>query len=1024
MNPARLTVHRPVLTSMVALIVVILGLTALTRLPVDLLPDITYPVVTVMTSYPNAGAEEVEQLVTRPVEQAAAAITGAQEIRSTSAAGNSNVRVNFAWGTDIRQAVDDLRDRLARIEGQLPDEADRPLVRQFDTQDSPIMRLGVGSQLDAIHLRTLIDNRIAPRLERIPGVAAVDTFGGLEREVRVEVDPDRIQAIDLGLDDLRNRIRDANVITPGGPIMDGRREYRLRTPAEFRSVGEIRDTVVQRSEDGVTYLHQVAEVRDTHQRVTRRFRVNQEEGVQLAVRKLADANTVEVSEAVHAELVRLNRDFPQIDIRAVTDEAGFIRSSITNVGQSILYGSALAVLVLLVFLRNIRYTLVAATAIPLAVISTFGLVYFGGHSLNLMTMGGIALGVGLMVDNAIVVIESIARRREEHAEQSAIEAAVTGTGRVAPAIIASTLTTVAIFLPLFFAQELAGQLFKPLAAVVAFALAASLIVALTVVPMLMARAPMPGRDTSALARMERRYQGLLRGTLAHPWMVIGVSALLMVIALAGLRGVGTEFLPATDEGELRVHVSMEPGTPLDELYSTMASLEEVIRDEVPELQNLVSSSGASAFRASSPASGNMRVMVGSRDSRSRSSEEIAAALREALGTPPGTEIRVRASSNIFFRGFGRGDDEERLSVEVRGFELSTMNAVLERFEEALADVPGITDTRVGTDGGQPEFATRIHRDRAADLGVDVRTIAQTLETALGGSSAGQLRAGGDETRIWVQLRDADQSSLEDLLNLTVRSEDGERVALRSLISFDTEIGPDSIERREQARVRTLFINLGDRSLGEVAASVREALADIPLPEEIDYSVTGDIEEQEAAFSELLLGTMLATLLVYMVMASLYESLRDPLIVMFSIPLAIIGVTGALLVTDTTLNVQSLIGVLLLVGIVVNNAILLVDRMARRHRDDGMELHEAVVAAAGERLRPILMTTLTTILALSPLAIGMGDGGEAQAPMARVVIGGLLSSTLITLVLIPTLYLLFHRRGKHPQPVYRVGAENA
>jgi len=274
------------------------------------------------------------------------------------------------------------------------------------------------------------------------------------------------------------------------------------------------------------------------------------------------------------------------------------------------------------------------------------------------------------------------------------------------------------------------------------------------------------------------------------------------------------------------------------------------------------------------------------------------------------------------------------------------------------------------------------------------------------------------------LRDADQSSLEDLLNLTVRSEDGERVALRSLISFDTEIGPDSIERREQARVRTLFINLGDRSLGEVAASVREALADIPLPEEIDYSVTGDIEEQEAAFSELLLGTMLATLLVYMVMASLYESLRDPLIVMFSIPLAIIGVTGALLVTDTTLNVQSLIGVLLLVGIVVNNAILLVDRMARRHRDDGMELHEAVVAAAGERLRPILMTTLTTILALSPLAIGMGDGGEAQAPMARVVIGGLLSSTLITLVLIPTLYLLFHRRGKHPQPVYRVGAENA
>lgn len=1018
MNPAQFTVHRPVLTSMVALIVLVLGLSALTRLPVALLPDIALPVMTVNTSWSNAGAEEVEQLVTRPIEQAAAAVTGVEEIRSTSAEGNSRVRITLAWGSDLRAAMDDLRDRIGRIESSLPDDAERPRVRQFDTADSPIMLLGVASGLDAIHLRGLIDDRIGPRLERLPGVAAVDVRGGLEREIRVEVEPDRLRALDLGLDDIRSRLTGASVIAPGGPIQDGRREFNLRTPAQFEALDEIGEVVVHRDEDGRTRLHQVARVLDTHERETRRFRVDFEDGVVLAIRKLTDANTVEVADRVHAELRAINRDFPQASISAVSDESGFIRNSIANVGQAILYGSALAMLVLLLFLRNLRYTLVAATAIPLAVISTFALIHFGGHSLNLMTLGGLALGVGLIVDNSIVVMESIARRREQFPDLAPTTAAAEGTGRVAPAIVASTLTTLAIFLPLFFAEELAGHLFQPLAVVVAFALFASLIVALTLVPMLMARMRRPASAPRMRESMEQAYARALRPALDNPWSVVGISLALLIIALAGLRGVGTEFMPATDEGEIRVNLSMEPGTPLDDLQTVMLDLEEQVRDEVPELQHLVNSIGASAFRASSPAAANMRINVGPREARERSSEDIAGALRSALGDPPGAEIRVRARGGIFFRGFG-GDDEESLAVEVRGFDLDTMRAVTERFEQALDDVPGITDTRVAEDGGQPEFATRIDRNRAADLGVEVEAIAQTLETALGGTRAGALRAAGDEVPVRVQLRDAVTATLDDLRDLTLRNEDGDRVALRSVVDFDRAIGPDSIERREQARISTLHANIGGRSLGEVAADVRAALEGIPLPAEIDYSVTGDIEEQEAAFSELLLGTLLAVLLVYMVMASLYESLRDPLIVMFSVPLAIIGVVLALRVTGTTLNVQSLIGILLLVGIVVNNAILLVDRMARRHRADGMELMQAVITAAGERLRPILMTTLTTILALLPLAIGAGEGGEAQAPMARVVIGGLLSSALITLFLIPALYLLFYRRSQQRPPVYRM-----
>ncbi len=1020
-NPARLTVHRPVMTSMVTLIVILLGLAALTRLPVDLLPDISFPVLTVTTAFPNAGPEEVEQLVTRPIEQAAAAITGARQIRSTSSEGSSTVRVQFGWGTDLREAVDDLRDRLARVADQLPEAAERPLVRQFDTQASPIMQLGVGSALDPIQLRALIDNRIAPRIERLPGVAAVDVRGGLEREIRIEVHPERLQALGLGLDSVRNALQEASVVSPGGPVIDGRREYRLRTEAQFQGLDEIGGTVVFRDETAAVRLFQIADIRDTHQRPTQTFRVDGADGMVLAIRKLADANTVEVAAAVRAEIRSLERDFPQVAIRVTADESRFISRSIANLGQAILYGSALAVLVLLAFLRNLRFTLVAATAIPVSVVATFGLVYFGGLTLNLMTLGGIALGVGLMVDNAIVVIESIARNREENPSLPVPAAAIEGTAQVSSAIIASTLTSMAIFLPLFFAEELAGQLFKPLAAVVAFALAVSLVASLTLVPMLMGRRRLHPAPATAPAprRLEYLYLRLLEPALRHPWWVVAASLALLLFALQAYRGIGTEFLPATDEGDIRINLSMEAGTRLAVLDAVAREIEAIVRERVPEAEHVVTSVGATAFGFGSPSSANLRLNVGPRDARERSSEEIAAALRQTIGQPPGVTVRVRATGGLFLRGFGRSADTESLSIEVRGFDRMAMNAVATAFGAAVEDIPGVTDVRLGVDGGEPQFATRIDRARAADLGVDVRSIAQAIETAIGGSRAGQLRTGGSETRIWVQLKDADRYRLEELLNLTVGGAGGERIPLRSIVQFEPVIGPSSIQRREQARITTVFVNVADRPLGDVAADVRAALAGIPLPDEVDYQVSGDIEEQEAAFSELFLGTMLAIVLVYMVMASLYESLRDPLIVMFSVPLAAIGVVLALRLTGTTLNVQSLIGVMLLVGIVVNNAILLVDRMGRLRRGENRAVRDAVLLAARQRLRPILITTLTTILALLPLSLGLGEGGEAQAPMARVVIGGLLSSTLITLFLIPALYLIFHpyttvRTGEMPQ----------
>ncbi len=1003
---------------MVTLIAVTIGVLALMRLPIDLLPDITYPTITVTTTYDNAGPEEVEELITRPVEEAVAAVPGVEEINSTSTEGSSNVRIAFGWGTNLEEASNDIRDRLDRIVNDLPEDADRPRVRKFDAADTPILLVGVAGDLNPIELRQLVDDRIRPRLERQSGVAAVDVWGGLEREIRVEVQPERLQALGLDLEEIRSALRDANVIVPGGDIMQGRFDIRIRTPGEFRSTDEIGATVIDVRDGAPITVGQIAEVRDTHQRITRIIRINGEPGLRLAVRKQSDANTVEVARNVNAEIQRLGRDYPQLQVIPAVDNAQFIQRAIDNVSRSILYGGSLAVLVLLFFLRNIPSTLVAATAIPVSVITTFALIYFGGFTLNLMTLGGLALGVGLMVDNAIVVIENITRRRRDLGEGQQA-AAVAGTSDVSAAIIASTLTTLAIFLPMFFAQELAGALFRQLAYVVAFALFCSLVVALTLVPMLMARpgveratapalfAPLARGAGNLVAALERGYLRLLEWVLGNRSAVLLATVILFVAALAMVPRLGTEFMPATDDGQVRVSFEMEPGTRLELIDEQVRRAEAVINEHVPELESAVVSVGSSTFRASSPARADIRMSLVPAGERSRSSEDIAQDLRRELGETPGATTRVRASQSMVFRRLGTGDDEQ-LAIDIQGFDLETLDAVAAQVAERLEGVQGITDVTLAREDGTPQELVRVDRERAADLGLTMGQVARAIQTALGGSVTGQFRDAGSEHPIRVQLRDARQMSTEDLLAFTIPGPDGSSIALRNVIALETAEGPIQIFRKEQQRLNTVSANIAERDLGSVVADAREALADMPLPRGVDVTFAGDYEEQQAAFSELGLTMLLAVALVYMVLASLYESFRDPLIVMGAVPMAAIGVVGLLLATGTTLNAQSLIGCIMLVGIAVNNAILLVDQSRRLRTDDGMAVGAAVREAARRRLRPILMTSLTTILALLPLALGLGDGGEAQAPMARAVIGGLFSSTAIALLVIPVLYTLFHR----------------
>ena len=1021
MNLPSFSVKRPIFTTMVTLILVILGVVSLSRLQIDMLPNIELPTLSIRTDYEGASPEVMERLVTQIIEEIVATVPGVEEMTSSSSEGRSRVRVSFVWGTEIDTAAIDVQGKLEDEINELPDDIVRPRIRKFDIASFPVVLLGISSNLDPVELTELIEVQIRYRFARIPGVAQVDVWGGFNREVRIELDPDRIKAVGLPLDRVLEAIRDANLDLPAGKIEQGRYEVTLRAPAEFINLDQIRDTVIVQRDGAAITLGQIAEVKDTYEKLTRIVRVNGGRGLRVAIRKQANANTVEVSKRILAEIEAVNQAFPQINIVPVINQGNFIERSIANVARSVLYGGGLAIVVLLFFLRNIRSTLVISLAIPISIVATFALIFFGGFTLNLMTLGGLALGVGMMVDSSIVVLENIFRRRSENGEAPE-EASVEGAREVGTAIIASTITTLVIFLPLIFVRGVSGILFKELAYVIIFSLICSLIVALSLVPMLASRlltssqqrlkAPASRTNrwaaaaNSVFAGLENTYLDLLRWVLSHRLVTVFAAAAVLGASLLLLPQIGSEFLPPSDEGEVRVSGKMEIGTRLELVDRQTRIMEQIIRPAVPEAVASVVSVGSSGWRADAGAEGEIRMSLLPAAQRQRSNVEIAQDLRRRLdGSVPGMEIRTRAPQGQFLLERLLGGDEG-LTIEIRGYDLATLDALAGSVAKSIVNVAGITDVQTSLEAGIPQQEIRVNRDKVADLGLSVRDVTQLLQTAVAGSKAGEYRTGGNSYRILVQLKDAEKRSLNEILNLTLTTASGEKVALRNLVTAEASRGPILIDRKDQQRRVTVRANVAGRDLGSVAVDVQALLDQIPRPVGYDLTIAGNFEEQQKAFRELVISLVLALVLVYMVLACQYESLRDPLVVMFSVPLAAVGVLVTLFITKTTLNVQSYIGCIMLGGIVVNNAILLVDQ-AGRLVQDGMCTRDALTEAGRRRLRPILMTTLTTILGLLPLALGIGEGSDAQAPLARAVVGGLTGSTLITLVLIPVVYSVFH-----------------
>lgn len=1017
MNIAEFSVRRPIFISMVCCIVIVLGGIALRYLPVDLFPEIDFPAVSITTTYDDASPEEVEELISRPIERAISAVTGIEEISSNSAEETSSVTVKFTWGTNLEEAVSDIRDRIDRVIKSLPDDVERPTLRRFDSSAMPIMRLGVSTSMDLLEANKLLEDQVQYRLERIEGVASANITGGLTREIQVLLDVDKAKLLNIPLNTLLEKLRAANVTTPAGNLKSGTKEIRMRTLGTFETLDDIRNLFVTIGPDGShILLKDIAEVIDTHTDVTRHVRINGKPGIYIQIYKQSGANTVAVATAVSEELEKINEEMShEFNIVAVSDSSEYIRRSIDNVADTAVTGGLLAVIVLFMFLCNIRSTLIIALSIPLSVIATFVLVYFCGYTINIMTLGGLALGVGMLVDNSIVVLENIVRLHDEGMERK--EAAIQGTSEVTGALIASTLTTVAVFLPLIFTQGMAGVMFRQLAVVIAFSLLCSLVSALSLVPMLagllLGKSLHSGSSDSWSARLggiflrafdalSDYYAEMLDLVLRHRLMTIMISLLLLAASLLLTPMIGTELMPSSDEGQLRIELEDAVGTGADFVNETVMITEPIIRREVPGLISWTSSAGASSWRSDGGHKADYNLKLTPRSQREESSEAIAARLGKILNQLPGTVFRVR-SRQSFFGGSSGG---ESLTIDVRGFDFQTSEELAKQISEIVAGVHGVTDVRLSRDLGMPETRVIIDRQKAGIMKISVATIADTLRTVLAGSEAGNFRENGDEYEILVKVRDADQLNAERILDMTARNDDGESIALRNLVTMEQVLGPVAIERKNQQRVLTVSANLFERDLGSAVAEVREKLKALePLPAEFSIAFTGNYEDQQETFEELGMAFALALILVYMVMACQFESLIDPLIVMFSVPLSAIGVLIALFTTYTTFNMQSFIGCVMLAGIVVNNAILLVDTANLLRRRDGMKLSVAIRETGRRRLRPILMTTLTTVLGLIPLALGWGDGGETQAPLARAVIGGLTSSTLITLFFIPALYSL-------------------
>lgn len=1028
MSLTETSIKRPVTTLMVFLIIITLGIAGLRHLPIDLLPPLEFPQLTVWTSYPNVGPEEIEQTITDKIENALAGVPGVERTSSSSEEGSSYVTLDFTRGTNLDEAANDVRAALDSVRRDLPEEVDPPRVWKFDPNNTSIVTVGASSNIwDLQELTLILERDLAKRFEQIPGVGQLNVWGSVNREVRVELRRDRLNASHLSAGDIRRALTSGNANLPGGNVSVGTRDIYVRTLGEFTNLDQIRQTVVSEYEGRPIRVGDVADVSMGYEDMRRAVKIDGKPMLRFGVYKQSGTNTVAVAEAIRAEVQRINESRDDIDLFISSDQSTFIESSIANVRNSAFWGALLAIVVLYAFLRRGSSTFIIAVSIPISIIATFGLLYFGGLTLNQMSFGGLALGVGMVVDNAVVVLENITRMREEGKDP--VTAARLGTKEVGGAVIASTLTTTVIFLPVVFMHTISGVLFQQLALVVVFALFCSLAAALTLVPMLASRLLIrkskihdnPGKFQRFFSYVEQRYASVLQKTTHHRGRVLLVCLVLVIAGFATVPLIPVELAPPTEAEQIDIDLLMAEGTNIAVLNVALGELETKVRQIVPP--------EAVKHFSTEIRSGRAKVEFTMAPDSKIGTTELADKLRQNLdGQIPGADIRVRAQSGLWIlrRLFQSGGDGEDINMQIRGHNLEQAELLGNSIRAAIETLPGVEGVRVTRNSGSPQTDLHLDRAKLAELGLSVRDVADVIQTNVGGSRAGAYRIGGEEFPIIVRLRPEDRRNIQSLSNIPLRLPGGEIIPVSSVIDPQSALGPPKIQRIDGQRITYVTANLTKGTpMGDAVKAIRDRISGINLPPGFSIYFGGEVEEQQKAAADFRLSLFIALALVYMVMAAQFERFLDPLIVLCSVPLAVIGVVPTLLLTGTTINMQSLMGVIMLIGIVVNNAIVLVDYINLLRRDEGLSPAEAVKRACKRRLRPILMTTLTTVLGLLPLSLGIGAGAEMQAALSRVVLGGLVASTLVTLVFIPALYLSAHdlldrfsKRKLGPTPVIK------
>lgn len=1015
-------VNKPISTLMFFLAILVLGVFSYVQLPVDQYPKMDPPYITVMATYPGANASDIEENVTKILEDQLNSVDDLKELTSTSYDNLAVISLEFEWEANLDEASNDVRDAVDKAMSNLPDDIDRPTIMRFNTSMMPILIYAVTAQQSYPGLNKILDDKLVTRLNRVDGVASVTLAGAPERVVYVEVDPNQMDAYNLTLEQVGNKILAENKDVPSGNVKMGLSDYTLRVEGEFEESDQIKDIVLGTQNDKTIYLRDIAKVRDTLKDITLEQSINRGRGGVLLITKQTDANAVQIAKQVKKELAIAQKDLPtDINFEIIVDNSDFIVKSINNLQDSLMYALIFVVLVVFLFLGRWRATFIIALTIPISLIVAFIYLFATGESLNVISLSSLSIAIGMVVDDAIVVLENVTKHIDRGSRPR--EAAKYGTNEVWLSVIVTTLVTVAVFFPLTLVTGMTGILFKQLGWIVCITVCTSTATAISLTPMLCSQLLkiQEVKDngkfsfyafvTRSLDKLDAWYERLIRWVLTHKIFVISLMLGIFIGSCSMMRYIKTDFMPQNDQGSMSVYVKMQTGQRVEESKRVAFDIDSVIRTEIPEVTIINLSYGSeeeASFASMMNSTGNnilnMRVRVKDVKERDRDIFVIADQLRDILKRFPDIlEYTVSTSSNSM--------TSNTVDIEIMGHDFDMTSRLANEIANKARQIPGAEDIKISRDNDKPEMRVYLDRDKLARHGLTTTEVGNALRNRIYGYRNSKFKEDGEEYDIIVRFEEKYRSSLTELENILITDGKGEKVRLKELGEIKEYYSPPNIERKSKQRMLKVSISpKAGVAMGEIATAAQQMLDNLEdVPQEVSLYIGGGYEDQQESFSSLFMLLLLSLMLVYIVMAAQFESFKMPFIIMLSIPFAFSGVILALLITRTTLSVIAALGAIMLIGIVTKNGIVLID-FINLMRERGVRLYDAIAQACRSRLRPVLMTSLTTILGMVPMALSVGEGSETWRPMGVAVIGGMVFSTIITLLIVPVVYASMDKSG--------------